>query len=128
MPHCVVEYSANLVADGDIAGLLEGIAALYAGADDLFPTAGIRVRAIEVRDYVVADGAEDRGFVHLTCTIMPGRPQEAMRAFFGALFELAKAHFAPLFVTREIGLSLDVETSAEGASHKHHNIRLDGTG
>ena len=124
MPHCVVEYSANLASEGDVPGLLEKIASRYRAAGDLFPAVGIRIRAIEVADYVIADGARDRSFVHLTCKIMPGRPEEPMADFFRDMFELVKAHFAPLFETREIGLSLDVETSAAGKGHKHHNIRL----
>lgn len=120
MPHCRVEYSANL-ASADIPGLLRTIAAKYASEPDVFPVVGIRVRAIAALDYVIADGADDYGFVHLTCMITPGRSEEYKRRFFGEMFDLAKAHFATRLERQGLGISLDVEESAV-VSFKFQNI------
>jgi len=122
VPHCIVEYSDNLAADGEIAALLEALAGRFRGAGDLFPLAGIRVRAHRVEQYVIADGHPWNGFVHLACRITPGRDPERIAQFFDALFGMVTEHFAPLMANRKIGLSMDVDVSTEGSSRKLQNI------
>lgn len=122
MPHCIVEYSDNLAAEGEIPVLLERIAGEFKGAEELFPLPGIRVRAHRVLDYVIADGLGDYGFVHLHCRIVPGRNPDRITRHFEALFDLVKAHFAKLMTQKKIGLSMDIDVSAEGTSYKFQNI------
>lgn len=122
MAHVVVEYTANLAAEGDIPGLLTMIARELRDAGGVFPVGGIRVRAVRLDDYVVADGAEDDAFVHITAKIGKGRPEEFKKAFFGGLFEKVKAHFTDLYARRYLALSMYVEEADESGSFKHNNI------
>lgn len=124
MAHVIVEYTDNLAAEGDIRGLLAMIAAELRNASGVFPIGGIRVRANRLEEYVIADGAEDDAFVHITAKIGKGRPEEFKKAFFGALFEKVKTHFAALYEKRSLALSMYVEEADETGSFKQNNIHL----
>jgi 5-carboxymethyl-2-hydroxymuconate isomerase len=126
MPHLTIEYSANLRAAGDIPGLLPKLAQCLrnqrADGKVVYPTGGVRVRAYEAVDYCVADGALDAGFVHATLKIGKGRSRETVRATGDALFEIMKAHFAPVLERQGLALSLYLDEVDETGSWKHNNL------
>jgi 5-carboxymethyl-2-hydroxymuconate isomerase len=122
MAHAVVEWTANLEGEADIHGLLELIAAAMRDSGGVFPWGGIRVRAIRLDDYVIADGKADDAFVNITVKMGAGRSAEFKRRFFSDLFEQIKAHFAGLYDKRYLALSLYVEEADEASSFKHNNI------
>ena len=122
MAHAIVEWTSNLEGDADIRGLLELIAAAMRNSGGVFPWGGIRVRAIRMDDYVIADGKADDAFVNVTVKMGAGRSAEFKQAFFAELFEQIKAHFAELYSRRFLALSLYVEEADEAGSFKHNNI------
>jgi 5-carboxymethyl-2-hydroxymuconate isomerase len=122
MPHCTVEYTANLAENAEIPKLLEKLAAKFRDSEGVFPTGGIRVRAIRLTEYVIADGKGDDAFVHITTKIGPGRDLEFKKRFFGSMFDLVKEHFQPVFATRSFALSMYVEQSDDNFSYKENNI------
>ncbi|WP_343699685.1 5-carboxymethyl-2-hydroxymuconate Delta-isomerase [Caulobacter sp.] len=122
MPHCTVEYTRNLDARGDIPGLLAKLAAKFRDSDGVFPIGAIRVRAIRLDEYVIADGAADDAFVHITVKIGEGRPAEFRKAFFDAFFDIAKDHLAPVFDERGTALSMYVEEVDEQGAYRHNTI------
>ena len=122
MAHAVVEWTANLEGQADIRGLLELIAASMRDTGGVFPLGGIRVRAIRLEDYVIADGKADDAFINITVKMAGGRNAEFKREFFTGLFEKVKAHFADLYAKRYLALSLYVEETDESGSFKHNNI------
>ncbi|HKD46825.1 MAG TPA: 5-carboxymethyl-2-hydroxymuconate Delta-isomerase [Rhizomicrobium sp.] len=121
MAHATVEWTANLEGDADIHGLLALIAAAMRESG-IFPWGGIRVRAIKLDDYFIADGKEDDAFINITVTMGAGRSAEIKREFFGALFEKIKMHFAELYRHRYLAISMYVEEADENASFKHNNL------
>jgi len=122
MPHCIVEYTDNLGESAAIPELLEKLAAKFRDSGGVFPTGGIRVRAIRLSEYVVADGKGNDSFVNITNKIGPGRDLEFKKRFFGEMFEIVKAHLKPIFDSRSIALSLYIEEADEGGSYKVNNI------
>lgn len=122
MAHAIVEWTDNLEGQADIRGLLALIAAAMRDADGVFPWGGIRVRAIRLTDYVVADDTEDDAFVNITVKMGAGRPAEFKQRFFSALFEAVKAHLAPVYDRRYLAISMYVEEADEAGSFKHNNI------
>ncbi len=122
MPHVVIEYTSNLRAEGDIAGLLPKINQLLMAQDGVFPVGGIRVRAIELFDYCIADGAADDAFVHVAVKLGAGRDDAVKKQAFDALFELIKTHFAALYAKRYLALSMEVNEFSEAGTWKHNNI------
>ena len=126
MPHLTIEYSANLRETVDIPGLLPKLAQCLreqrAEGKPVYPTGGVRVRAYEAVDSCVADGAPDAEFVHGTLKIGKGRERETVRATGDALFEIIKAHFAPLSARQGLALSLYLDEVDESGSWKHNTL------
>jgi 5-carboxymethyl-2-hydroxymuconate isomerase len=122
MAHCVVEYTDNLARDADIPALLWKLASKFRDSGGVFPIGGIRVRAIRLTEYVIADGAENDAFVNITVKMGAGRDAEFKKRFFGEMFEIVKDHFAGLFAQRYLALSLYVEEADEAGSFKHNNL------
>lgn len=107
MPHITVEYTDNLRNDGDISGLLKKINETLISAG--FPVGGIRSRAIELNDYVIADGTgNDDAFVHVTLKIGSGRSDEVKKSACDQLFEVLENHFEAQFSTRYLALSMEL--------------------
>ena len=59
MPHFIVEYTDNLKAEGDIPGLLRKANQVLIAQGGVFKPGAVRSRAIELKDYCMADGAAD---------------------------------------------------------------------
>lgn len=121
MPHLIFEYTDNLGTAADIPGLLRKANQVMI-AQDVFPVGGIRSRAIELKDYCVADGSADDAFVHATVKIGAGRSAEARQKTGDELFEMMKAHFAALYASRGLALSLELIEFSEAGTWKHNNI------
>lgn len=127
MPHIVVEYTANLRAEADIPALLAAINAYlieqHTPDGPVFPVGGIRSRAIALTDYCVGDGQEpDDAFVHVRITIGAGRDDAVKKTLHDGLFDLLKAHFAPIHATRGLALSMEAGEFSESGTWKHNNL------
>ncbi|KWZ38606.1 5-carboxymethyl-2-hydroxymuconate isomerase [Burkholderia savannae] len=122
MPHIIVEYTANIRDDARIPVLLKSINETLIAQGGVFPTGGIRSRAIELQDYCVADGTADDAFVHVTLKIGSGRDDATKKAACDALFDAIKAHFAALYERRYLALSMELTEFSETGSYKHNNI------
>jgi 5-carboxymethyl-2-hydroxymuconate isomerase len=126
MPHLTLEYSANLRADGDFAGLCRKLAACLvaqrAGDVAVYPIGGVRVRAIAADDWCIADGAADAGFVHATFKVGAGRSEALRRTTADALFAIIKDHFATHYERMGLALSLEMAEFSEAGTWKHNNL------
>jgi 5-carboxymethyl-2-hydroxymuconate isomerase len=126
MPHLTVEYTANLKPEGDIAGLLPKLArcliAQQVDGKPVYPIGGVRVRAIEVTDWCIADGAPDAAFVHASLKVGTGRTPETLKGTGDALFDIVKAHFAAIYERRGLALSLEISEFSEAGTWKHNNL------
>ena len=122
MPHCIVEYTDNLGAETGIPALLAKLAAKFSDSNGVFPTGGVRIRAIRLTEYFIADGEGNHAFVHITNKIGPGRDPAFKKQFFGEMFEVVRQHFQPVFDTRSFALSMYVEEANEAGSFKLSNI------
>ena len=122
MPHFIVEYTDNIAREADIPGLLARANRVLMDQGGVFPTGGIRSRAIELRHYVIADGAADDAFVHAILKIGAGRDEAVKKKVCDELFAAMKAHFAELYGRRYLALSLELVEFSEGASYRHNNI------
>ncbi len=122
MVHFVVEYTDNRKAEAKIPDLLAKINQVLIAQGRVYPTGGIRSRAIELHDYVVADGKEDDAFVHCTMKMGGGRPSDVKKRATDAVFDTIKQHFAELFAKRYLALSMEFHEFDEGGTYKHNNI------
>jgi len=126
MAHVTVEWTDNLEGEFSLPALLRLIADdMRQRAQGVFPIGGIRVRAIRLTDYVIADGSDPRdAFINIDVKMGAGRPAEFRKAFFNALFDRIKAQLGDLFERRPLALSLYVE-EAEGWKHNSIHKRLE---
>jgi 5-carboxymethyl-2-hydroxymuconate isomerase len=85
MPHLIVEYSANLEAEVDIAAL---VAAVHAGglACPTVQPAALRTRAARREHWQIADGDPAWRFVALTARLLAGRTAEEKADIADILF------------------------------------------
>ena len=123
MPQFILEYTDNIKADADIPGLLEKVNDTIIGQEgSIFPPGGTRSRAIELKDYRMADGADNYAFVHVTFKIGAGRTDAQKKKVCDDLFEMMKTHFASLFATRYLALSMELYEYDERGTYKHNNV------
>jgi 5-carboxymethyl-2-hydroxymuconate isomerase len=124
--HLTLEYSANLRDNGDFPVLCRKLAAAMAeqrdGVKAMFPTGGIRVRAIPCEDYCIGDGSVEAGFVHANLKIGAGRSQLVRDMACNSIFEVMKQHFARQYATMGLALSLEVAEFSEAGTLKHNNL------
>jgi 5-carboxymethyl-2-hydroxymuconate isomerase len=122
MPHFIIEYSGNLEGEIDMGALCEVIRATAAGIET-FPMAGIRVRAIRVDHYAIADGNPQHGFIDMSIRLREGRPQEVKEAAAAEVFEAARAFVAEVMARRPLALSLEMRDIDASLSPKTGSIR-----
>ncbi len=122
MPHFQIDYSGNLEAMVDIGGLCEHIRA-QAAMIDTFPLAGIRVRAIRVDHYAIADGNEKHGFIDISIRMRGGRPASVKQDAAQRIFEAARVYLASAMQTHSIALSLELRDIDPDLSPKIGTIR-----
>ena len=127
MPHLIVLYSSNLESETDMSALCRRLAdAMLTMQDEqrqqVFPTGGVRVFAYPASHYALADGQRDYAFVYLNLRMGRGRTAAIKQRAGETLLAAAKAHFEPLFATRYIGLTLQVDEGQEVFDAKHSTI------
>ncbi|AXF57013.1 5-carboxymethyl-2-hydroxymuconate Delta-isomerase [Salicibibacter kimchii] len=122
MPHLIVEYTDNLEDRIDFQNVLEHLNKVLRGKNHIFPTGGIRVRAIKLENYVIADGEEEDAFVHVSLKIGPGRATEEKEEVGKALFEVLTEDFADIYSSSYLALSLNIEEFPNEGSYKQNNL------
>jgi 5-carboxymethyl-2-hydroxymuconate isomerase len=121
MPHVITEYSANLEGVVDVPRLVKELHET-AIASGLFQVGGIRSRAKKRDIYVVADGDPSNAFVYVVARIAPGRPIEKRKAFGEALLASASKRLDPVFKSRGLSLSVEVQELDEQLTFRKNNL------
>lgn len=122
MAHAVVEYSANLKDEIDVAELCETIRATMA-ADETFPTPGIRVRAYAAEHFAIADGDPRHAFIDVHIRLREGRSAEVKKAAADRVFTAAKDFLAGTLASRSLALSLEIRDITADFAPKTGTIR-----
>jgi 5-carboxymethyl-2-hydroxymuconate isomerase len=127
MPHVVVQYTANLEPEANIGALCSSLAEVIVaqrdrGGGPLFPIGGTRVLAYPAPHFAVADGAPDRAFVYLNVRIAAGRERAFVTAAGEAMMTVVRSHFAELFASRAIGITLQIDEGAPVFDAKHSSL------
>ena len=122
MPHIQIDYSPNLEARLDIAGLCV-VLRDAAVATGVLPLAGIRVRAIRVDHVVIADGNPDHAFLDIAVRLRGGRSDEAKAKATEIIFAAAEAYCARVMATSSFMLSMEMRDIDPSLSPKASSIR-----
>ena len=122
MPHFQIEYSANIEDEVDISALCDNIRTSAAKVQ-AFPIAGIRVRAVRVEHFAIADGNPKHGFIDLSIRLREGRPDNVKLDALNMIFSALKNFTANAMKTRSIALSAEMRDIDNVLSAKFGNIR-----
>ena len=127
MPHLVILYTAELDAETDLTALCRALADTMLAVKDeagkqVFPNGGVRVLAYPAAHSAVADGRPGCAFAYLNLRMSRGRSEAVKQRAGAALAATASAHFAPLLVTRHVGITLQVDEGAEVFDAKLGNL------
>ena len=122
MPHLMIDYSANVESDVDMGALCDTLRDVAASID-AFPLAGVKVRAVRVDHYAIADGNPEHGFIDISVRIREGRDMETKQDAAQKLFDAANEFVADVMQRRSLALSLELRDIAAALSPKSGSIR-----
>lgn len=132
MPHLVILYSGNLdvkTAENSpsMSTLCRALADTMLAVTDesgkqVFPTGGTRVLAYPAAHWAVADGKADYAFVYLNLRMARGRSAATHKLAGDSLLAATREHFAPIFDSRHIGITLQIDEGSEVFDGKHSNL------
>ncbi|MEK9705246.1 MAG: 5-carboxymethyl-2-hydroxymuconate isomerase [Paracoccaceae bacterium] len=122
MPHLMIDYSANVEPDVDIGALCDTLRDVAASID-AFPLAGVKVRAVRVDHYSIADGNPEHGFIDISVRIREGRDMETKQNAAQKIFDAANEFVADVMRRRSLALSLELRDIDAALSPKSGSIR-----
>ena len=122
MPHLMIDYSANVESDVDMGALCDTLRDVAASID-AFPLAGVKVRAVRVDHYAIADGNPEHGFIDISVRIREGRDMETKQNAAQKLFDAANEFVADVMQRRSLALSLELRDIGAALSPKSGSIR-----
>ena len=116
MPHLVILYTPNLDPEANLSALCRTLADTLLQVRDekgqqVFPTGGTRVLAYPAAHYAVADGRGDYGFIYMNLRMGMGRSDAVKQQAGDTILAAARAHLAPMFDQRPLGLTVQVDES-----------------
>ncbi len=122
MPHIQIDYSPNLEARLDLAGLCR-VLRDAAVATGVLPLAGIRVRATTCTHVVIADGNPDHAFLDISVRLRAGRSPEDKSRATAQIFAAAEAYCAGVMQTSSLMLSMEMRDIDADLAPKASSIR-----
>ncbi len=127
MPHVTIQYTANLDPQARMGELCTALAEVLGAQRDgdgkrIFPLGGTRVLAYPAPAHAVADGAPERAFVYLNARIAAGRSRAAIAAAGEAMMDVVRSHFAALFASHAMGITLQIDEGEPVFDAKHSNL------
>ena len=121
MPHFIMEYSANLDDELDIPGLFEKINNV-AIATGIFPTGGIRTRAIRCEHYQIAEGDPQNRFIYFTAKVGVGRDVELLKSVCDEIFGCITEFLQPIYDSSYLSIGFEMSELHPVLTYKKNNI------
>lgn len=106
MPHCVLEYSANIKDSIDYPQFSKRLHALLSSTGHIDP-ARLKSRRVIHSDFYIGDGAVENAFVYLQVSLLSGRPAEVRQALGKQALDLLLEFFPQS--QRDLNCSVTVE-------------------
>ena len=122
MPHLMIDYSANVEPDVDMGAFCDTLRDV-AATIEAFPLAGVKVRAVRVDHYAIADGNPEHGFIDISVRIREGRDMETKLNAAQKIFDAANEFVADVLQRRSLALSLELRDIDAALSPKSGSIR-----
>lgn len=122
MPHFSIEYSRNLEKTVDMSALCN-VVREAAITTEVFPLAGVRVRAFAADHWSIADGAKEHGFIDISVRLRAGRPQETRKKATSEIFAEVESFLSDAMKQHPIALSMEMRDIDPDLSPKTGSIR-----
>jgi len=107
MPHCILEYSANLPETPDFQDLFQQLHDVLM-ASGQFTLDDIKSRAIRHEVFRIGDGDPRRTFVTMNLAILSGRSEEVKAKLSRSVLELLERTFARTLAETICSLTVQV--------------------
>jgi 5-carboxymethyl-2-hydroxymuconate isomerase len=107
MPHCILEYSNNIIDEPNWAELLKVLHEALMGTG-LFVLADIKSRVIKHDIYFVGGGNADHAFVTLDVQILSGRSDETKSEISQAIQPILAQAFRQTFAQMRCSITVQV--------------------
>lgn len=122
LPHFQIDYSGNLEDIVNIGALCEMVRATAANIET-FPMPGIRVRAVKVDHYAIADGDPKHGFIDVSIRLREGRSQKVKKDATQQIFAAICDFLEQVMEANSIALSVEMRDIDADLSPKTGTIR-----
>lgn len=106
MPHCTIEYTANIENQLNTQVMLQKVTDSLVSHQGEFNAEGIRSRAIMLTDYKIGHGTNQDAFIHVSLEIATGRSPELKQTIQDHLFTTLKDYVDHLNISPNPTLSL----------------------
>jgi 5-carboxymethyl-2-hydroxymuconate isomerase len=113
MPHCILEYSANIPEAFNTRDFFSGLHRILAG----FPSIDlerIKSRAIRQADFMIGSGASNRAFISLQISLMSGRSEELRQKLASDAHAFLHDHFAGAISELDCSVSVEIREIDRG--------------
>ncbi|HKV08801.1 MAG TPA: 5-carboxymethyl-2-hydroxymuconate Delta-isomerase [Thermoanaerobaculia bacterium] len=107
MPHCILEYSANLPESPDFQALFRELHEVLVASGE-FKLEDIKSRAVRHEVFRIGDGDPKRTFVAMNLCLLSGRSDEVKAGLARSILELLKRAFARTLAETACSLSVQV--------------------
>ena len=121
MPHLSIQYSPQLDDSHDMSALCHKLNEAIVETE-LFPLAGIRVRAFRADHESVADCHPDNAFVAMQMYIGQGRTLEEQQRAGAHVYAAAEAFFAERLAGAHFMLSMEIFENNAAVSWKRNSV------
>ncbi len=92
MPHCILEYTANIVDEPIWADIFKNIHAILIATGE-WHSADIKSRAIELHNFYIGNGNPHQVFVTLSIQILAGRSDSLKKSISESCLKVLAGHF-----------------------------------
>ena len=122
MPHFSIEYSRNLEETVNVSALCD-VVREAAITTEIFPLAGVRVRAFAADHWSIADGADTHGFIDISVRLRAGRPLDIRKKATAEIFTVVEDFLSETMKHHPIALSMEMRDIDPDLSPKTGSIR-----
>jgi 5-carboxymethyl-2-hydroxymuconate isomerase len=108
MPHIILEYSENIIEQGEFSELFQTLHLLLT---ELLPTQlnSCKSRALKCTSFFLGDGYHQNAFVHVTIKVLPGREKSHLDSVAQKILPQLERFFSESLSHLNIQISLEIK-------------------
>jgi len=108
LPHAILEYTENILDDGDFGFLFDRLHEMLVETGGCNPRE-MRTRAYRLEHFRMGNGSPNNAFAHLTIKVQQGRPPELVAAMGAAAIAIMEEHFAIALQQQQCDLTVEIQ-------------------